>query len=197
MEKSGSTILLVLGILLVIGMGVGGYYLGRYLDIQEAEKVKAPVVRVKGDPKETKTYTNSDVNIELKYPGDFKVIEAKLQDSDSTSYFRLVNEEGSVFGFERSSKSGTQVICDESDAQGTKGNNKKCEYITDLVRFARYLDTSKSNSTEGEYWVIAENVSADKAGVFRYDSSNGFYYKAMSSTDLERLDEIMKSVVRK
>lgn len=197
MEKTGSTILLILGILFVLGMGVGGYYLGRYLDLEEAKKNQTPVVREKGDPKVTKTYKNDDVRVELKYPGDFKLIEANLKDADSTSYFRLVNDNGSVFGYQRKSTKGTEIVCDESDVEGTKGNNKKCTYITDLVRFARYIDTSKSNSQDGEYWVIAENVSADKAGVFKYNSSNGFYYYAMSSTDLDILDTIMKSVVRK
>jgi hypothetical protein len=200
MEKSGSTILLVLGILLVIGMGVGGYYLGRYIDVQEAKKVVSVKERLpEADTTADKTFSYENIKVTFTYPGDWTKRVYELVEGGKKVYeVSIVSPDGSYFYYNMSELAGKTTKCDANDPEGKVSGNSKCTFIYDGdSKFARYVDASKSSSELGEYWVVAEPFDSDKPGIYEHFSSNGFHYEAKNSDDLEELDKIMKSVVRK
>lgn len=200
MEKSGSTILLVLGILLVIGMGFGGYYLGRYLDIQEAKKNVVVKERLpEADTTADKTFSYDNINVTFKYPGDWtKRVYELVEDGKKVYEVSVVSPEGSYFYYIMSELAGKTTKCDANDPEGKVSGNNKCSFIYDGdAKFGRYVDASKSNSELGEYWVVVEPFNSEKPSIYEHFSSNGFHFEAKNSDDLEEMDKIMKSVVRK
>lgn len=182
MEGNGNkTVLGIIGLLVVIGMGVGGYYLGWFLDKQAYEKKINELAGV------NKVYNNETLGIKFSYPGDWS--SAEYESKDGTVRIFTTGDKGVEFGYVAKLEQGNIYVCDEKEPNGNDRFTKKCTFVTGSPVFGRFEET-----VDGEkLWIITES------GLGKYVSYEGdyFYYKNATQSDLTTLDKIMKSVVRK
>lgn len=179
-ESSKNGIISVLGIILVIAVGVGGYYLGWFLDKQAYEKKINELSGV------NKVYSNETLGIKFSYPGDWSPVEYTT-DGKTIKIF-TIGDRGVEFGYVAKLEQGDIYVCDEKEPNGNDKFTKKCTFVPGSPVFARFEETVGGE----KLWIITES------GLGKYVSYEGdhFYYKNATQNDLTTLDKIMKSVVR-
>ena len=188
-----NTLLTILGLLLIIGMGVGGYFLGWYLDKVAGDKQQEVITERNKLPK---TYTNPEMKIKFVYPGTWTITQPS-GDAYNT-IVTVTKDNGTEFVFlNGKAESGTIKTCDEADPNGTTTGSQKCTFQKGTnFSYGRFEDSTKSSSESGKFYGIAEPASQSEAKKYIFNSLQGFYYKAVSDSDLTELDNIMKSVER-
>ncbi|HRI05453.1 MAG TPA: PsbP-related protein [Candidatus Dojkabacteria bacterium] len=202
-EGNSKALPLILGILFILGMGVGGYYLGKTIDTQayEEEKAKNPVVDLSS---QVKKYTNDDLGISFDYPGDWGILEYEPKDDELIESFdatlvTVTSPNGSQFIYTNQTMTkalaGYTERCDSNDPNGNEGDNKKCIFIgSGDTDFARY-ETDDPNISPG--WNIAElgDVKSNP-DLYLFSPADSFQYYVAKESDLTVLDKIMGSVTR-
>ncbi|MCC7290271.1 hypothetical protein IT417_03415 [bacterium] len=179
-----------IALLLVVGMGFGGYFLGRYLDTQALAKQNEQTTKI-----------FKSLGVEFKYPGNWVLNKGNyIEDSTGrVDFVRVVSPSGSYFYYSKVEKGDfLEGTCDASDVSGTAGSTTmSCVFKkSEESNFARYKVDEKSNTDNGTYWAVAEPSDSLNADKYSYNSKDSFYYQSMSDTDLVELDKIMESVKR-
>lgn len=178
----------ILSILLIVGIGFGGYYLGWYLDKQAAARQAEEMKSV------NKVFNDSDLGIKFTYPGDWSSVSDNTVEGARTITTESPN--GSIFGYSLNTQSsGKMIACDEDLPNGDGKTVKKCEFVHGSFTYARYLDTD-DKADNGDLWLIAEKGAETEENSYLYKSSDGFYFRVKDPQDLATLDKIMKSVIR-
>jgi hypothetical protein len=184
---------LILFVLLIAGFGIGGYYLGMYLDTQELDRKsadKTPTVI------KTTKYTNSDLGISFDYPETWAIKEEGL-DSDIT-VVKVISTLGSEFIYTKDTTKDTSSpkYCDTANKGGVVGESEKCEYFQGKSNnnYARFEDLEKD--PEGDILNIAEQGSDSSVNWYKYDPNDGFVFVVKGDGDIAYLDGIMITVIR-
>lgn len=193
MEGSGSSkiVLTVLVVILLAGLGFGGYFLGKFLDIQAAKKQAAEVNRnVKAGE-----YENKSLGIKFSYPKDWSLDQKMETDS---SFVSVRNSKGSEFIFSNSKTADSNIqVCDEEDPTGVADGVEACTFISDgKIKYGRYKEEAANSSEVGDTWIVLEPAEVTNPGKYVVDRAGFFYFISKSEADLEELDKIMKSVER-
>ncbi|KKR06355.1 MAG: hypothetical protein UT34_C0001G0395 [candidate division WS6 bacterium GW2011_GWF2_39_15] len=194
--KKSNILPIILIVLLVGGMGVGGYYLGRYLDLEEAKKNSQ-----NQSVATTKKYSNSTFKIKFDYPSDWTLTEANETDAEEVKSARSVtvkSSSGSEFIYYHAvldTPIETDTACDEDDPNGDEDGNFPCQFITGIAKFARYENFDDSD-LDLTIWHIAEVQDPSTPKVYTFDPNDYFAYRVRNNSDLLDLDKIMKSVER-
>lgn len=180
MDGVKKTLSAVISIFIILAFGVGGYFLGWYLDKQAAAKADSEMSGV------NLVYTDSD--FKFSYPRDWNRVTSSV--SGNTKKIFTTSPNGSEFGYLLDTQAGTTYsVCDTKTPNGNNKIIKKCTFVTGTPEIARYIVSTTGGVTE---WRVAEKDGT----IFVSKDSKTFYYKAKSDADLVILDKIMKSVVK-
>lgn len=194
---------LILVILVMVGLGFGGYFLGKTIDTNayEAEKQKDPVVDLSS---KIIPYSNAELGVRFDYPGDWGLLvyepkDEELLESFDATIITVTSPNGSQFIVTSQtmtkSLSGYSERCDSNDINGNEGDNKKCVFVTDGgTKFARY-ESDDPRIAPG--WNIAELGDAEaNPDVYLFSPADSIQYHVAVQSDLAILDNIMKSLTR-
>lgn len=168
-NKTKQSLIIVGMFIAVIGIGVGGYFLGKYLDTQKLEKQYNLTNTLDTVKEGYEVFVSDKYNYGLTYPTDWEG-----GDSDTGISFTSPNESIFLFSYIEAGHN-FDLTCDNHDCIDGNG-------------FSRYIDETLSDD-ESDFWVIVEDKYSDK--------QNYFAYIAFDNNDLEALDNIMSSVQAK
>lgn len=184
--------------ILIIGLGFGGYFVGKVID--ESANKKAIAENQDRISKLYARYTNNDFKIDFIYPKDWKVETVTKPENVSENIIEGVTvtaPTGSRFVFQKITNNkeleNDVYSCDKTDPNGTKDNNEKCTFLD--AKFARFPSNTK-DQTGGERWSVAEQVDSYNPDIFVNNPNNDFGYFVVNSSDLDKLDAISKSIKR-
>ncbi len=194
MENTGTKWYVVFGVfMLVLLFGAGGYYLGRYMDIQEAKKKSAD--NIPAVVKTTK-YTNTDLKISFDYPETWTV--ETNSGTPGVTIVKVVSPAKSelVFTKDTTDEKLSLGYCNLADKDGKEDGAQKCEFLEGKKDndFARYADLVVDST--GDTWNVAEQGKDQVSNWFKYDPKNGFKYILKDVSDTSDMDAILMTLIR-
>jgi len=194
--NSKSSLVIILLIIFSIGAGFGGYYLGRYLDIQ---KLNTKVMEQQLDYDVWKEFSDSKFPFTFQYPPEGWTV--KVEDSVSSgglnvSKVLLTSTDKNEISFsyikEVPSDKSVEFVCDSATKKLNDNAGTSCYAVYDnstgqpILSFFRFVlpDGEKEGSTT---WTLALQ---DK-GKFSYNNKLSANYTVVVEDKLSILDDIL------
>jgi len=192
--KDKGALVLFLVLLLSVGAGFGGYYLGKYLDVKALES--------KSNIDNTNTikwneYSGKAFNAYFTYPSNWSVSEVKEKDSKNRDVNKIIVKGPKGSQLIISSTTGVtndqkyELYCDKTKPEGDDNTIQECIFIQEgeysLARFIP-IDGIKDGVTT---WYSSSTVKDSK---YVWDNVKNVVYSVKDSSEITTLDGIMISL---
>lgn len=182
--------IVLLVLILMVGLGFAGYYLGRYMTLQSrGSNASDELVDIK-----TKEFSSTSLGISFKYPERWSVRE---ETSGGASIIRVTTDRGSELVYTyREVEEGEMKYCSLADKEGNEDLAEKCTFFTGLYNnnFARFADLQADPT--GDLWKVAEIHPETDPSWMKYDSNNGFVINIKDTNDMQLFDDVLRTVRR-